>query len=248
MIKIKTRLGISFSQFLLFLAALLWSFPSGAQESMTFAKEADKLDYIREMVKKEKVLDYRNNSPEDAIICKPLMEGFLADNGIIKVIEPVARADSEDDPVLEKWHSCSSLDCTDSRRTPEAYDKCFTWLSYLGHPPYRYYRLELDGNPKNGLEDMIYHNSSSDPVPYNQTGYTWVDLERCMIMYGFPATTRLSSFSPKDEDGIYLNTLIYYRGRIWAVDYVEGRGISFYRREGPEGLLTCRWNFYTLDP
>ena len=41
--------------------------------------------------------------------------------------------------------------------------KFFDWLDKLGAPPYRYYRIDLDGNKANGPEDMMYYNQPSDP-------------------------------------------------------------------------------------
>ena len=81
-------------------------------------------------------------------------------------------------------------------------------IDRLGGPPYRYYRIELDGNKANGPEDMIYHNQTSEPGKQGTTGYTWVDLSNCEIKDGFPIIGALTKWSRK-PDAVYLNTLVY---------------------------------------
>ena len=93
-----------------------------------------------------------------------MMKDFLAGESF-KAIEPDVRADSADDPHLAKWKKCE-----EETISPHG----FHWLSDLGGPPYRYYKIELDENKENGPEDILYYNMSKD-IPRSTTGYVWVD-------------------------------------------------------------------------
>lgn len=218
--------------FLIFLCEL-----ASAQESMRFDSEAKKLEYIRHhiLAHRKQIKPFENN-PSD---CSRMLNEFLAGR-YFKAIEPVVIADSEDDPRLARWDQCSSKDYRDLNLAPEEF---YGWLELLGGPPYRYYRVELDGNKNNGPEDLIYHETPKDPSKQtNQTftGYTWVDLERCKKKGTFHATGYLSRFSPK-KDAVYLNALIGYKGQTWFLDYVEGFNLTI-ARWLHRGIKTCSWD------
>ena len=100
----------------------------------------------------------------------------------------------------------------------------------------------MDGNKANGPEDMIYDNQTSEPGEQGTTGYTWVDLSNCEIKDGFPIIGALTKWSRK-PDAVYLNTLVYYRGELWAVDFVDGFGFSFKRWLDRKRMETCQWYF-----
>jgi hypothetical protein len=127
------------------------------------------------------------------------------------VIEPFVVADSADDPRMAKWKQCEGRDYHDFDIVPENF---FDWLSKLGTPPYRYYRIELDGNKKNGLEDMIYYNQPKDLNMQGETGYAWVDLSNCEIKGGYPATGEMSRWPHNKPNPIFLNTLVYYKTQL----------------------------------
>jgi hypothetical protein len=208
------------------------SFTANAQENMKFDSEAKKLEFIRQMLSKEKNLRLSKYSPKH---CAGMMKDFLAGKHF-KAIEPIVVADSEDDPRLAKWNQCRGKDYHDFNVDPERF---FGWLPQLGAPPYRYYRIELDGNPKNGPEDMIYAEHS-DELSYAVTGYTWVDLSKCEIQKRYPVTGSKSRMSKK-PNAVYLNTLVYYKGKLWAVDFVDGSNFAFFRWGKQVPLETCQW-------
>lgn len=211
-----------------------------AQETMKFDSENKKLEFIRQMLLKEKYLRPAAKDEELAPNCKIMMKDLLAGKNF-KAIEPDVRADSIDDPRMAKWRQCEGKDYHD-------YDvdvqKFFDWLDLrLGVPPYRYYKIELDGNKKNGLEDMIYYNQPSDPHKQGNTGYAWVNLNNCEIKNGFPITGALETLSDK-PNAVYLNTLVYYKNQLWALDFVDGFDISLMRWIDRERMETCRWSLF----
>ena len=222
-------------KFLLAVVLFFICFNAYAQESMKFNNEAKKLEFIRQMLGKEK---YLRLSEYSALHCKQIMKDLLA-NRNFKAIEPDVRADSVDDPRMVKWRQCENKDYHDYNVDVKDF---FDWLDKLGDPPYRYYKIELDGNRANGPEDMIYYNQPIDPkrLKLGTTGYTWVDLSNCERKGGFPATGSLTTRSAK-PNAIYLNTLVYYKGELWAVDFVDGFGFSLMRWLDLERMETCQW-------
>ncbi|MGZ3535783.1 MAG: hypothetical protein ACXU9K_11225 [Thermodesulfobacteriota bacterium] len=228
-------------EFLMVAVLLLINFNAYPQESMKFDNEAKKLEFIRQMLAKEK---YLRLSEYSAPHCKPMMEDLLA-NKNFKAIEPDVRADSVDDPRMAKWKQCEHKDYHDYNVDVKNF---FDWLDALGAPPYRYYRIDLDGNKANGLEDMIYYNQPIDPNRLKQgdTGYTWVDLDNCERKDGFPATGWMTNTSDK-PNAIYLNTLVYYKGKLWAVDFVDGFGFSLMRWLDRERMETCYWRLFKRE-
>lgn len=154
--------------------------PSSAQESSQPTREANKLKALRTVLLQR---EFSPVSPPERAYCTQLMRDFLADREIVAV-EPDVRADSEDDPALKKWHQCDNA-------TPEKMQTIdpkagFDSIQLLGGPPFRYYRIDIDGNPKNGKEDLLYHELTRGDLKVGATGYTWVNLDGCFIKGGAP--------------------------------------------------------------
>jgi hypothetical protein len=194
-----------------------------------FESEAEKLEFIREVLSKEKNL----RIADDALYthsqyCSVMMKDFLAGKNF-KAIEPDVVADSVDDPRLAKWNQNQCFD-----KQPEDFgleqQQFYDGLQFLGNPPYRYYNIELDGNIKNGTEDMICYES----------GCVWADLKKCEIKNGFPATSAKSNISKK-LNAVYLNTPVYYKARLWMVDFVDGFDLHLYTWVDKNKIDICLW-------
>ena len=218
-------------KFLMVIVLFFICFNAYAQETMQFTSEAKKLEFIRQMLLKEKYL--RPSSEEKSLFpsrCNVMMKDLLADKNF-KTIEPYVRADSIDDPRMAKWRKCEDYELGGPF--------VFQSLDALGAPPYRWYRIELDGNERNGPEDMIYHNQRKGPLS-GSTGYDWIDLKECKIINSFIVTGALQRWSDK-PNAIYLNTLVYYRGKLWALDFIDGYGFFLMRWLDHEYMETCFW-------
>ena len=209
-------------------------FNAYAQETMQFDNEAKKLEFIRQALKKEK---YLRSDEYNAPHCKQIMKDFLA-NKNSKAIEPVVRADSVDDPRMAKWKQCEDKDYHDYNVDPKQF---FDWLDKLGAPPYRYYKIDLDGNKANGTEDMIYYNIPSDRNKRGETGYTWVDLSNCEIKKGGFTVTGALERRYSHPNATFLNTLVYYKDKLWALDFVDGFDFSPMRWLDRDRMETCQW-------
>jgi hypothetical protein len=201
---------------------------AAAQESMKFDSEAKKLEFIRQMLLKEKIIE-----PFGSIAgrCEPMLKDLLAGKNF-KAIEPVARADSEDDPRLAKWRQCGDFTHKNLDPMEEYYH-----LGLLGEPPYRYYRIELDGNKKNGPEDMMFHGESNRG--HGNPSYEWVNLKQCRIMGGFAATGH-GIIRSKKPNAVFQNTLVYYKRKLWMIDYSEESYLELKNLD----VTACIWRLY----
>jgi len=209
-------------------------FDAYAQETMQFDNEAKKLEFIRQTLRKEK---YLRSDEYNAPHCKQIMKEFLA-NKNFKAVEPVVRADSVDDPRMAKWTQCENKDYHDYNVDPGRF---FQSVKFLGDPPYRYYRIDLDGNKANGPEDMIYCNTPSDRNKQGETGYTWVDLSNCEIKKGGFTVTGALERRHSHPNAVFLNTLVYYKGELWAADFVSDFDFSLMRWLDRDRMETCQW-------
>jgi hypothetical protein len=217
------------------MAAVLFfiCFNAYAQETMQFESEAKKLEFIGQTLKKEK---YLRSDEYNAPHCKQIMKDFLADKNF-KAIEPVVRADSIDDPRMAKWRQCEEKELLGGPFV-------FRSLDSLGAPPYRWYRIELDANIQNGPEDMIYHNQTSEPGQQGETGYTWVDLSNCKIKKGGFTVTGALARRHSHPNATFLNALVYYKGELWAADFIGGFSFKLMRWIDRERMETCDWWLY----
>ncbi|MBN1382347.1 MAG: hypothetical protein JXA41_11775 [Deltaproteobacteria bacterium] len=207
--------------FVLIGALIFFSSIGIAQETMQFDSEAEKLEFVRQMLQmllKEKYLRPGYDEPEPfcELMIKDLLEGKN-----FKAIEPDVRADSADDPRLDKWKKCKN-----EIISPLGIHS----LNALGGPPYRYYKIELDGNQDNGPEDMIYYNMYREKIngkkeaTFGRTGYVWVD--GCETKRTFHIAGALE-MRPRKANAVYLNTLVYYKGQLWAMEFLMGLVFHF---------------------
>jgi hypothetical protein len=224
------KVGIS-----VWLIILLCCVGVNAQESMKFDSEAKKLQFLRHLLLKEK----HGLSGDNPCYCKQMIKDLLEGKNF-KAIEPDVRTDFTADPRLEKWDQCDQKDYRDLPPDVNSEDM-FLGLDTLGDPPYRYYRIELDGNKKDGPEDLIY-TSGSTKLGRN-AGYTWVNLKRCEIEEQVSVVIPCN-FSPK-PNGICLNLLVYYKGKPWIIDFVEESNLGLFSIE-PKGVARkfCGWLFH----
>lgn len=142
--------------------------------------------------------------------CERALADLKAGTGF-QPIEPDVRAEVDSDPRLEKWHRCDQADEADV----EDRDNPFLGFYMLGSGPYRYYRIELDGNSQNGPEDVIYWDSNF--AKRESGGYAWVDIDAC----SFRGSARLTNIGferapvPGEQSA---NLLVRYRGEIFALE------------------------------
>jgi hypothetical protein len=209
---------------------------------MRFDSEKKKLQFIKRTLLREENLRIADNPPYiSPPHCRVMMKDLLEGKNF-EAIEPDVRAGSMDDPRLEKWNQCRGKDYHDFPDVDVR--NFFGWLPQLGEAPYRYYRIELNGNEEDGLEDMIYAEGS-DEVSDCETAYTWVNLQKCEIKGFYPVTGSRSHLSLK-PNAIYLNLLLNYKGKLWILNFVDGFDVTL-MSIGPQGMEPCRWLLFKPD-
>jgi uncharacterized protein len=179
-------------------------------EKPDFDNETDKLDFMRKIVKEQKFTPPRPElSFESGEYCQQFFRDFVDGKGMVAV-EPEYRINDENDPRLEKWnHSCEDKG--------SAAEDSFDYLGGLGGPPYRHYKIDVDGNPKNGKEDVFYTDVMQDEgVQFGNNDYFWIDLNRCVVAGGAGPTTApgLGLLPPNTY---YLTLLVRYRNKYLSV-------------------------------
>lgn len=167
---------------LLMLCAGLSISVTNAQESHQFKDGQEKLGVFREVLKTRGFKPTTQPRPE---YCDTFLIDLLA-NKAVQPIEPVVQAMSENDPGLKKWRRCdgnhrAGIVATNPRIEYDGIG------SLLGGPPYRYFRIDMDGRQQSGKEDVLYHEKylNDKGVLTGKAAYSWVDLERCVIRQVF---------------------------------------------------------------
>ena len=174
-----------------------------AQESPQIATEREKLVAIRGIVREHRFVPAYVS---DRAHCARLLDDLVKDRHV-KAIEPDVRADRGTDPRLAKWHRCENVSVEDmNANDPNSY---YTSLAGLGNPPYRYYQIEVDGNRKNGKEDVIHAQATE--YGYGGSGYYRVDLQKCIVRSGVGIEARSIHTNDENRDRYRLNMLVKYR-------------------------------------
>jgi hypothetical protein len=181
---------------------------SWAREWPRIEPESKKLEIVRRVVQERRFAP----NPASATLryCTQAFQDLISGERLV-AIEPDVRADSEDDPRLAKWHRCDQAEEADVKNRNFPY----LGIEWAGGPPYRYYRVEVDGNPDNGPEDVLYTERGIS----NRTGYTWVDIEGCTVKR--TVNLMVIHFPEPPPPGQYkLNLLASYRGEAVTVELV----------------------------
>lgn len=167
-------------------------------ESHLFPHEADKLLVLRKVVKTHQ---FKLIVPKTDPRCSKFLKDLPTES--VNAVESNVRAITPYDPAIENWHSCDGKDPDDVNADPQ---KFYGGFGYLGVPPYRYYSLELDGDPTDGKEDLLYHETGWSPIikyrDVGHTGYSWVDLKRCEFKGGVPMS---ELYLEKNNPGKFYN-------------------------------------------
>ena len=202
-----------------------------------FTDEADKLKFMRNIVGQHKF--YSPKYSTNTEFCQQFLKDFGASNELVQATEPDVRTVDEQDPRLKNWHQCENSE-QKAENIPE-----YRFLNILGGPPYRYYQIDIDGNPKNGKEDVIYtetYKPGTHSAGTGLTGYVWVDLKECVPKGGAAVDFQYPP-KPLAADIYHVNTVVKYRGNYLAVDlYPRGKAYGLHATsfDAPNGQI-CLW-------
>ena len=176
-------------------------------ESHRFPREADKLKSIQEVLRARKLF------PAvllDDSYCTQFMRDLL--DGKVTAVEPDVYALSVYDPRLMKLRRCEEKELREVQ--VDHPDQFFSHATLLGGPPYRYYRIDLDGNPANGKEDLLYHEGGKF---HPHTGYSWVDLDACRIRDTAPMGS-MFIYKSAPPNFFRLNLIVQHKGEFLALE------------------------------
>lgn len=168
--------------------------------------------------------------------CNRLYEALRTASPEINYIEPVFRTDDPTHPALGEYLDCDLYGGPRGLKTFE--------LRVLGSRGFRLYQLDIDGNPKNGLEEFIYRQEPVDVGQENgSAGYERVDLNECWTIdaaSAHPENPIVDSF--KSESGV--NALVRYQGKHLAYDWGE----KIYDFEREKSLALRDMYIWSYDP
>jgi len=204
------------NQILLLITALnfIYSPNIHADELKTMA-EKEKALKVKALLAKHPLHLYADTKGKRRVFCQAFYEALRTASPKINYIEPVLRTDDPKHPELAKYLSCNSYT---GERGPET----FTLELSLGTRGFRLYRLDMDNNPKNGLEEYLY---AQEPIIDNNgadaASYSRVQFDTCERLDG----AGFSVENPTDSrffDQTGINALIKFRGKYYVYDIGKG--------------------------
>lgn len=190
---------------------------------------------------------------ETSAFCNAFYTAMQRADKSIRYIEPKVRTDDPNHPGLERYHSCSDAELRPnfSGRWAGMYDD----IDQIGHRAFRLYRLDLDGNPKNGLEEYLYAELDWERSYRQNPGYHRVDLKRCEQVGG-GAPGHQDSAPGKTWLKDNYNAMIRYLGGYYIFDLYDLRGqvdgtpaymlelyAYFSKKRAFSPALVCAWNW-----
>ena len=158
---------------------------------------------------------------KDIAFCDQFYESLRTANQSIKYIEPVLRTDDPAHPGLGAYLAC------DDYEPKDAY--VYFMMDEFGSRGFRLYRFDLDGNPKNGLEEYLYGQEPENglnPAPAHMFS---VNFKTCDVNGGIPASPE-HPLDPKYNNVISgINALARYHGQYYFYDLAHiGRQDHYY--------------------
>ncbi|MGH8646272.1 MAG: lysozyme inhibitor LprI family protein, partial [Gammaproteobacteria bacterium] len=141
--------------------------------------------------------------------CADFYQAFATASPEIQYIEPVLRTEDPQHPGLAGYRKCRDYPAEEFIGL--GYD--YFGLDEQAHG-FRLYRLNLDDNPKNGLEQYLYEEESPGSMVNGTTQYAQVDLNQCRV--GGMVSVRAQEprrFSKIGTRG--LNAMITFKGQYY---------------------------------
>lgn len=181
-------------------------------------REANKAPKAKAMLAQNPLSLYVGIKGKQRNFCNGFYEALRTASPKIIYIEPVFRTNDPTHPALGEYLACSLYE----PRSPDIFE-----MSLFGSRGFRLYRADMDGNPKNGLEEYLY---GQEPEVYGSTSnnlaasYTSVDRTSCKKRdsVGFSAENPLDDRFI-DSNGV--NAMVLYQGRYYVYDL--GRGSTY---------------------
>lgn len=181
---------------------------ASGQESHYFKKESDKLLVMQDVVRRQEFSPSLAYQPELAF-CAGFLKDFVAGRDI-EVVEPNFSSNDENDPRFAKLNRCLNHVRPLGTSSSDFYN-----VATIGGPPYRFYRIDVDGSSENVQKDVLYSENGYQ----GETGYFWIDSEECVVRGGTNVQPRFRPAKFDSPQNIYrLNIFVLYQGMPMSVE------------------------------
>ena len=233
----------------MYIAAPLFPYSIADADSPPVENEIDKANSIKSIL--QTIPMYPQQSINDQAFCDPFFEAIKNARPAIEYVEPILRTNDPNHPGLKHYHRC------DDYRGPVS-EYTYNTIDAIGQKNFRLYRIDLDNNPKNGTEEVIYAEVKwANRYGMNQVpGYKIIDLKQCEFRRDGAPVHQRTQWDGRVFDNY--NALIRYRQQYYVVDLhtVGGEphdplayrlavyGFKVNVRQSDRGIAGCAWSAF----
>lgn len=201
--------------------------------------ESEKAQCLKRWLARHPLELNREHMPaKDQKFCTEFYQALATASPEVHYIEPVLRTEDPQDPGLAKYRQCRDIE-------PIGLGYDYEGIDDLAHG-FRLYRVDLDGNPKNGLEEYLYEEESWWSMKNGHTQYVRVEFEPdgCYIKDRSNVDDQETRRIPAVSWGWGLNALISFRGLYHIFDlggYVSLSTTGFDSKSKGFSIHQCNW-------
>lgn len=161
----------------------------------------------------------RRDPPPVPNLCQALFAALQKGSSEIAFIAPEIRTDDIGHPALQRYAYCESEEHLD-RHLGQPGFMTASIEDTFGARAFRIYRLELDGDVRNGLEEIIYGEPMST-APHLRGTYNWVDIHDGHCIYRRSMRASLLGTARSSEQDV--DSIIFFRKKYFAVSFAASR-------------------------
>lgn len=160
------------------------------------------------------------NSPAQTSFCNEIYSAFKTNSRVVDYPQPIVQTNDLNHPAMSRYQVCDSEENQENHAGAPGY--FFTIPDEIGTTRFRIYRLELDGNTANGLEEIIYgENRRGFPGAHRIYAVIAVEKEGCRYGYGRSTYATGGGMARQSYDAI-----IRYRDNYYIYNLFELGGVK----------------------
>ena len=173
--------------------------------------------------------------------CNQYYSALRNASSTIHYIEPVLRTDDPTHPGLGEYLACNDYE------PKEAYK--YFMLNELGSRGFRLYRINMDGNPKDGLQEYLYGQEPVDNFNTAPAQLLKVNFKTCNVEDGIPASPEHPLDQQYNNGVSGINALTRYHRHYYFYDlsFLEKNEnyyfleLAFYAQHKRSFTPICTW-------
>jgi hypothetical protein len=183
-------------------------------ENQPVERERDKAERVKETLKGKTLYLRASGKQNEDRFCAGFWRDFKIQRHI-EYVEPELQTDDSEHPAFSRYNQCRDYD------PPHGYgtNSFHSVRDDIGETHFKLYRIDRDGNPRNGLEEILYGEMSYEcrncsfgangpPVG----GYHTIDLKNCLHAEHIPTTVLYDDITEEPQRDQF-SALIRYRGK-----------------------------------